>query len=487
MKDGDVLTGAFNVGESKLHGVLRLAGPASDLHLSGDAIAGFEGDLHGVLSDGRKISALQCVEMGQTHHGIKDVHVETHVFPHFVAVGPAHLGSKQPVIRALHYSFDGLDELITRAPFSTIYPEPADLAALLAKQKHAKGIKLGERPIVLYFGGSSDIIAVKTAGVEIKLRHRFSYGMGSAKGIGFDNTICATLAYDAPVPLREAIERLMTLHRFFELCLGSRRAYGKIEVECEADPLDQPSIELYWSYANERARADRDGTHAIDILLDPVRRAEEFAAVLAAYLESEAEWRDARDRFGTAFYAGGYSIDRIVGAANTFDILPKADAPAKVEPTGALLEAVTQAKALFKALPADDLDRQRILQALSLVGTPSLRRKIRHRADIIISTDPAKFADLYLPCDQAWLCRNHYVHGSEAGFDYGKELESLAFVTDTIEFVFGASDFIQRGWDWKAWREQGTTMSHPFGRLLANYDANLAHLKSLVAKASKAA
>ena len=59
--------------------------------------------------------------------------------------------------------------------------------------------------------------------------------------------------------------------------------------------------------------------------------------------------------------------------------------------------------------------------------------------------------------------------------------EFSVFFTDTLEFIFAASDLIEAGWDIEKWISRGTTMSHPFGRYRVNYEANLNHLKEEIA------
>jgi hypothetical protein len=159
---------------------------------------------------------------------------------------------------------------------------------------------------------------------------------------------------------------------------------------------------------------------------------------------------EARTRFATAFHSRSFGISRIVGAANMFDILPESHAPTRRVLDEQTQGAVDECRTRFRAL-ADSFARQSVLSALGRVGTASLRDKVCHRADIIIAADH-RFAELHLPCTQAVQCRNHYVHGSEAAFDYSKEIGAFAFLTETLEFVFAVSDLIELGWNYHFWR-----------------------------------
>ena len=82
--------------------------------------------------------------------------------------------------------------------------------------------------------------------------------------------------------------------------------------------------------------------------------------------------------------------------------------------------------------------------------------------------------------DQAVNCRNHYVHGSEPKFDYINNFDAVILFTDTLEFVFAASDLIDSGWDVKTWCQSGTIMSHPFSQYRVTYADRLKNLKNLM-------
>ncbi|WP_324343647.1 HEPN domain-containing protein [Thiomonas arsenitoxydans] len=145
----------------------------------------------------------------------------------------------------------------------------------------------------------------------------------------------------------------------------------------------------------------------------------------------------------------------------------------------ALKEARDAARKAFKALPSSP-ERDSILNALGRIGKPSLKRKVRSRVKLIVDAVGTKFLNLELVTDQAVDCRNYYVHGTPGKFSYEIHSDQPIFFTDTLEFVFAASDLIEAGWDIAEWIKQGTTMSHPFGRYRVNYAARLSELKKLL-------
>jgi hypothetical protein len=121
-----------------------------------------------------------------------------------------------------------------------------------------------------------------------------------------------------------------------------------------------------------------------------------------------------------------------------------------------------------------------VLSALGRLGKSSLKRKIRFRAERIIGARGDRFSDLFLVTDEAVNCRNHFVHGSRTSFDYTEHFDVVCFFTETLEFVFAASDLIDSGWDIATWTRQGTTMSHPFGGFLVSYTGGVRRLKEVL-------
>jgi len=188
---------------------------------------------------------------------------------------------------------------------------------------------------------------------------------------------------------------------------------------------------------------------------------------------------EARGRFATAFY-GSYSIDRIVGAANMFDLLPDSRAPKTKEIELEAKTAIEKSRAIFKALP-DTYARQSALSALASVGRASLRDKVLYCAKTVQLASGNRFHDIELPCTQAVLCRNHFVHGSRAEFNYVQQFGSFAFLVNTLEFVFAFSDLIELGWNFEEWRKDGAGLNNEFGAYLFAYDRSLTELKGLLA------
>jgi hypothetical protein len=89
------------------------------------------------------------------------------------------------------------------------------------------------------------------------------------------------------------------------------------------------------------------------------------------------------------------------------------------------------------------------------------------------------FPELQFVASVAVKCRNFLVHGS-SGVDY-QAVEHLApFLTDTLEFVFAASDLIEAGWDAQRWNAAPHGWGHSFARFRAGYNRAPADLRRAI-------
>lgn len=513
MPDDSIYSGIFAPANFDGSGHFVIAGRESALTLvtaPGALLSHAEfQDFHGLLADGRCASALECIWKGSSQRVLTErpqfapptrPREQSNFFPHYVVIGETFLSSGEPVINAVQYHFENADRLVNGyRTFLALHPTREEVRNLLeADHRRLAEIaqthkwreqpfdpEIGEHPQLLYYSGRWEIAKADTDIGTVLLHNQPTRNMGGSKGIWFKNQILITFRFHAPRTLADTTRALYRLHSLFELALGCRQRLLKIELETthttkkSPDAPAEPLHELHWSYRNNSVQSEVEAAHSGDALLDAVRRPEEFTSAVSGWLSSKHTMDEARRRFATAFH-GSYDIDRLVGAANMFDLLPEDRVPKAREVSPAVREAVETCRALFKALP-DSFARQSVLSVLGRVGLPSLRDKVMHRADIVHRATVGRFADMDIPINQAVLCRNHFVHGSDAGFDYAKEFNSFAFLTETLEFVFAISDLLELGWSFEQWRKNGLGMSTTFSRYVINYRTHLAELQAVLA------
>jgi hypothetical protein len=493
-KKTDQLTGSFRLTSGReVFGTLCVHGEHTTISLFDDDEFNRDPEsysyIRGELHDGRFVTLIQCILKRIETRSIssdKRKHSAT-IFPHFVALGSSHVSPSEPCISQVHfvmrdasavfYDFDAFSTIINPTPFIPLLKN--DKAML-------RQVDIGENPIIAYFTGKFDVAVVETALGEVRTHHRPIETIGGPRGVRIDNEVMVTLTPPNPLTFEEGINRLSILSRFFELVLGREQPLTHLSVSlCNSNERSLP-IEIYRSMAPDpRGAVDFDESRSPgprDVLVTTVEGTEQYSTILRNYLALDQDRHDSRGRLQRALNTGRhYTIDRLIAAANIFDILPNSVYPAKVSLSEGLATAKAKARKLFKALP-DSIERSSILGAIGRIGELSLKHKIRHR---VTSAKLDKlFPQLVDVLEEAVNCRNHYVHGTQGRIDYSSNFDLVPFFTDSLEFSFAASDLIDSGWDISSWKNNLPQYSHPFGAFIINYRKQIKHFNKIMCSAS---
>jgi hypothetical protein len=473
----------FSTGR-EVQGELCLKGAATTLDLYSDSFFDRQDtseDILGLLYDRSKVSLINCVTMSG---GGNKQHCFSSLFPHFVIFGDQHIGSSCQVIHELSFTVDDADTLFHDVDaFGFVFNAKSHVKHIIDVEQRGRKILIGEYPHLFYFTGKDDIFVVDTVLGKISATHNISYSSPSSKGIHVDNMIRINIVFYSEKSVDEAIESVLDVLRFLEIIAGRPQNISELTFSLTGVKNNHQPLDVYWCMPPHRdCENDSRKPNTFDLPLKAAINPDEFSIVIKRWIERNDEWRNARSRFSTAFkYQNRYDIDRIVGAANMFDIIPSAACPKKFTLPCSLVEAKEKARKIFKELP-DSLERQSILGALGRIGTATLKHKVLSRAKLITDIVGDKFPELELVIKHAVDCRNYYVHGSHAIIDYGKHSNQVAFFTDTLEFVFAVSDLVESGWNITERIDQDSTLSHPFSRYYFNYPQKLSALKELLRK-----
>jgi len=482
-------TGQFRIATDKdVHGELTLSGSKTSLYLHDrdffDAYPRPGRCVTGVLLDLRKVTLIDCVTMSGTGTGSRggERYHFANLFPHFALFGDHHIAPDQPIITAvdfviddagtLFYDFDAFGSVIDARPY---------IEQIAHANRIDRAIRTGPDPQIVYFTGKREIFSADTVLGRISATHNPSHAIGGPGGVCLEDTIFVTMAFKEPLIFDEAMTRTATVNSYLGMLVGRPQNIVELAVRLATVSETPAHLRVYWSMPPRRdATREEERPHPADVLLDAVRQPDSFSNVLASWLQAHSERQEARGRFFGCFGDQQYySTDRLVAAANMFDILPSSALPVDVALSAEEQKAREAARQLFRALP-QSIERDAVLGVLGRMGKSNLKRKIRHRAKLVLDTVGGRFPDLEIVCDEAVNCRNYYVHGSDPVFDYSANAAATHFFTDTLEFIFAASDLIEAGWDVKEWIARGSTMSNPFARYRVNYGFALGQLKALL-------
>jgi len=481
-------SGLFKVSpDVEVSGELSLKGGATSLDLYSTSFFDTHAsqDIFGTFHDRSKVSLINCITMSGPGGGTKgkEHYHFSSVFPHFALFGDEHITSADRKIVEVSFAVDDAPTVFYDFDaFGSVINARPHMERIVEAKEYGRTIEIGEHPLLFYFTGKHDIFSVDTILGKMSATHGISYSSPGTTGIHVQNTIRLNITFPTEQSVDTSIRAVIDTLGFLEVVAGRPQNIVEIAFRLTASTDEGPrTLDAYWCLPPRRNKDDESKQpHPADLPLQAGRDSDKFATVLVHWLERHDEWRNARARYATAFaYQNRYDTDRLVGAANMFDIMPASACPAVEKLPPALKDAKDAARKAFRALPPSP-ERESLLNALGRIGKPSLKRKVRSRVKLITDTLGAKFPNLELVTDQAVDCRNYYVHGTPGKFSYDVHSDQPIFFTDTLEFVFAASDLIEAGWDIAEWIKQGTTMSHPFGRYCVSYIERLAELNKLL-------
>ena len=471
----------------ELHGnlTLKAAGTALELHSKNffHVRSDTNRSITGVLYDRTKVSLLDCFTSSSTRHGDASGEGVTHsasVFPHLVLFGDEHIGSDDKKVLGIHFVVDDATTLFyDLEAFSSVIDARPHIEQTIAINDPNASVETGRYPEIFYYMGKQDIFSVVTTLGKVSASHSPTIRLPGPSGFRLDNAIRLNIEFSEALSVSEATTRLVTVLRFMEIVVGRPQNLKEVLLRVDSEAEYPVFLDVYWSMPPGRDVSGREREpHPSSNLIDAVRSTDTFCKILQAWLTRQDDWRDARARFATSFGKQNYyDIDRLVGAANMFDILPDSAVPRVCPLDPSIERARDYCHEIFSKLPQTG-ERDSMLNAFGRLGKSSLKQKIRHRAKPIVSEASEAFPELDLVVNQAVDCRHYFVHGTKTRISYDDEFSSMGFFVDTLEFVFATSDLIEAGWDISSWVQCGSTLSHPFAQYRADYRENLRALKA---------
>lgn len=468
----------------RITGSLSLNGEDTILHLWGDKIdnidALYGATITGILENQQKASLIDCIVTRQERFfGMDGVSHHYKLFPRYAIIGTSHRSSSDKTITNISFVIDDAMTLFhDRFAFGTVDIPPDRVNDIGSMDLFEKIQFESDRPIFAYWTGKMQIFSADTTLGKIFACHQPSFDMGGPHGACISNRIVVFIEFSEPKSVRDTDVEIRKVLRFFHTILG--RPQNLIDLQIIDDGDRHPeSSDLHLSmYPNHSRRSSVREPDFRDILIDAATDREDFSHLLCEWLLKEEAWGVARSRFASGWSrAGNYDEDRIIGAANMFDLLPDSAVPPNSTLEKHLEDAIQQSRELFEGLPRSE-KQNRILGDLGRLRKPSLKEKIRYRSQVISSRIGECIPDINEVTDAAVDLRNIFVHGSSVSAARKDKLQdSIGFLTDTLEFVFCASDLVESGWNIEVWNKKEKGVGHPFADYLRLYADDLARFR----------
>ena len=475
------VNGMFSVSTAqKLAGSLSLNGEETTLHLWSNKIENIDAlngaTVTGILENQKKASLIDCLVTRQRPFGKDGVFHHYRLFPHYVVIGTRHRSLSEKTITKISFVIDDAMALFhDRYAFRTVLIPPDQVKDIASIDLFKEVQFEGAYPTLAYWTGKRQIFSADTTLGKISALHQPSFDMGGPHGACISNRIVVFIEFSEAKSVKDTDDEICKVLRFFHTILGRPQNLVELRIIDAGGPRPESSdlhLSMYPKHSRRSSICEPDFR---DILVDAATDWEDFSHLLCKWLSKEETWSIARSRFAYGWSrARKYDADRIIGAADMFDLLPDNAVPSNSTLEGCLEDAVRQSRELFKKLPHGE-KRDSILGYLGRVKKPTLKEKIRYRSQVISSRIGASIPDIDKVTDAAVDLRNLFVHGSALSTARKDKLQdSIIFLTDTLEFVFCASDLVESGWKIESWHKKQKGVGHPFADYLRSYSDDLA-------------
>lgn len=467
----EIYVGNFKLGEAgEAIAQLSIAGSNSELVLSTSFAVDMESlphELYGRSTKGEAISCIGCIPRGQTNtiRGAESSFTSSTLFPHYVVIGREWIDQRAADINSISFTTEELGAIVgDRLAFGWMFPKREDLKAMIGNSRE----EIFDGAQVAYFNGKTTIAELETDLGRISIFNSPSGGSGTAHGVGIKNIVRINVDMSEPVTLDEAATRILVILRFLTMLSGRHQTAHQFSARKFSQDEFSSSDTVHVCMARASSEEKLPTSLRFDLPLDAATRTAEFCDVMSSWIARDRERLPARVQHANSIeYGNRYTTNRLVAAANMFDLLPKEDCPQPPELPTDLLAAARQARQIFRDLPVSP-QRNSMLQALSRLGSSTLTSKVKHRGELLLHSLQPWFPELLQVLTLAVKCRNYFVHGAD-DLDYGKVYPFLPFLTQALEFTFSVSELIACGWDVERWSTARHTMSHSFTEFRASY------------------
>lgn len=471
------VNGEFSVSATQTTGSLSLDGKNTFLHLWGKKIEDIDAlngtTITGILENQKKVSLIDCIVTWKNlPFWNEDAFYSYKLFPHYVVIGDRHHSPIEKTVKQISFVIDDAMALFyDRVAFKTVTLSPNHISDIKSTKLFEEVQFEGKYPFLVYWTGKAQIFTADTPIGKISARHRPSLKSSSrTPAPHFSNRIVIFVEFSEAINIREADREIRKVLRFFDIMLGRPQNLEELQIIESGSYSSDLHLNMYPKYSRNSSIREPDFR---DVLVDGASDQENFSQLMCAWLQKEETWGSARSRFVAGWSnAGSYDPDRLVGAANMFDLLPDDAVPSDARLEKSFEVAVKCSRKVFKRLPPSG-KRNGVLGFLGRLKRPSLKEKIRHRSKLITSRIGDSIPGIDSVTDAAVDLRNMCVHGDTLSSTSRERLQgpAIVFLTDTLEFVFCVSDLVESGWDIEAWhREQGGhATGHPFAVYLHSY------------------
>jgi hypothetical protein len=329
-------------------------------------------------------------------------------------------------------------------------PTP-ELINALNEQPKTPNFDKAKRPVLAYFNGDCEIFKQDTKLGIISARNSIRHNyFGDASGVKIDNEVIITIEFHDGLYVDEALKQANLVSLFLRFIGGQGLFFNNITMK----KVDQDNCEYFVHHDSHEWKSISNGDDYTSPLLDLT--SEGFPELLRRWFEKE-DRTNVRYSFYDTYFKDVFTSDRLIAAANMFDIFPSTES----EPSEAI-SSDTQ-KSLEKLLEyiesnfSNNLEIKKQLN--SSVGyiakkpknrKKALKERIQERLEIIrpeLKGLNLKIDELEFVIELGKQARNYYVHGkrpSKLSPEQCTKYKGLFIIA--FEYIYALSELVECGW-----------------------------------------
>jgi hypothetical protein len=466
--------GHFTIQGRRLPGQVTLAGRDSKLEVFSDHHIHLPKEkmqtIRGVARSGEKVTICNAIgaEMsgssfyyGTTKHFIS-------LFPHHVAIGPRHIDAERKIVSRISFTTTGAINLFyDHGAFGS--SSSKNIRRLMPDWAKKDRRKITYNRIY-YYADRGPIVSAKSKDYEIVVFNGGTFSSPSPKGISVKNEVRIALNFKKAVSLEDALHAAHEFRILCEFLSHAKQCIQNVRIQHKNSERQEGEITLHSSYEESGSGQEADFR---DNLISGGFHRGEFKQVIERWLAKPTH-ASARQRVIQNMREEIYTIDRLVGAANAFDILPEFNVakPLPARATKILSKLKTDAKNL--PVPYNE----QILNSLGRVKAQTLRKKIEAHFSSLPKPLKQRLPDMLLVIEHCVRARNYFVHGTPPKISVDATHQQIFFLTDTLEFIFVISELAKCGWKYDRWiKEPGWGR---YRQYLQSYELSLGAFKELI-------
>lgn len=403
-------------------------------------------NVYGKTHDSQYISLLNCLGETSSHMSNNERSYSCEIYSHTLIVGKEKVNPETDKFDSISLVIGNPLKLFRSLDsFGYVSFPDEKLVEALNNQEYTPHFETEKHPVVAYFNGDFDIFEQDTKLGKIKAHNLITHGSwGGATGVKIENQVMITIDFNEGISIDEAFKRANSVALFLRF-IGGKGLFFK-DISLKKMEHKHPEFTIYHDSYNW-GEDIKDGYYSKP-LIDVTNGS--FPSILKSWFEKD-DRENVRYSFYNTYFRDVYSPDRLITAANMFDIFPISDEDKKKPIPSNAEELLKSLKAHIKTEFSGLSDiKQSLLQSIGYLSRKSLKERVEERLEIIkphLTGRKTSAEDLEFIVNLAIKSRNHYVHGTEYKKLTPEQLfDFQALFIDTFEYIYALSELLECGW-----------------------------------------